>query len=150
MNRGDASQIMAALLRLGRETCLTETIYLWNLFVAMPLIEPSTCRMTVYLGQPELGIHSHSPLTCDIKDLTGDLSSRLLSQTFTLISEGHIKPIFPREIFSFGDIVGAFRHMRGGSHIGKIVISDGPDRSIKVPVCSALSLVLLTDPNSPR
>ncbi|KAI9781693.1 MAG: Type I Iterative PKS [Peltula sp. TS41687] len=60
--------------------------------------------------------------------------ARLLSQLFLLISEGHVKPIFPQKLFSFGDIVGAFRHMRGGSHIGKIVISDGPDRDVKVPI----------------
>lgn len=78
-----------------------------------------------------------SLLSTDSKEMNGDISSRLLSQTFKLIGEGHIKPISPRKVFSFGDVVDAFRYMRGGSHIGKIVISDSPDRSVQVPVRSA-------------
>ena len=36
--------------------------------------------------------------------------------------------------FPFEDIPAAFRYMRAGNHIGKIVISNGPDAKIDVPV----------------
>lgn len=57
-----------------------------------------------------------------------------MSQTFKLIEEGHLKPIKPCKLFSFGDIGDAFRYMRSGNHIGKIVITSGLDRGEKVPV----------------
>ena len=38
------------------------------------------------------------------------------------------------KIFPFEDIPAAFRYMRGGNHTGKIVISNGPDAGINVPV----------------
>lgn len=66
--------------------------------------------------------------------------NRLLSQIFKLVEEGHIRPIHPRKIFSFAEISDALRYMRGGNHIGKIVISDGTKRDIRVPVCSSSSL----------
>jgi hypothetical protein len=56
-----------------------------------------------------------------------------------MISEGHIVPLYPRKVFPFHDIVGAFRYMRAGNHIGKILISDGPDRSNQVLVGTAHS-----------
>ena len=38
------------------------------------------------------------------------------------------------KVFPFEDIPAAFRYMRGGNHIGKIVISNGPNAEIQVPV----------------
>jgi Zinc-binding dehydrogenase len=69
-----------------------------------------------------------------------DLARRLLSELFDLIEKGHITPISPIKIFTFEDIPSAFRYMRAGNHIGKIVISSGENRTIEVPVswrCSA-------------
>lgn len=51
-----------------------------------------------------------------------------------LFEKGHIKPISPVKLFSFEDIASAFYFMRGGSHIGKIVISNGSSNTIDVPV----------------
>ena len=59
---------------------------------------------------------------------------RLLKQVFALLAEGHIKPIHPITTFAFEDIASAFRFMRDGKHMGKIVISNGPQVDIKVPV----------------
>ncbi|KAL9094794.1 MAG: hypothetical protein Q9165_003065 [Trypethelium subeluteriae] len=52
-------------------------------------------------------------------------TQRLLRRIFKMIEDGIIKPIYPRKVYSFADIVDAFRDMRSGNHIGKIVISDG-------------------------
>jgi hypothetical protein len=51
-----------------------------------------------------------------------------------MIQAGIVKPIWPRKVFSFGQINEAFQYMRSGSHIGKIVISDGADRNVQVQV----------------
>ena len=53
---------------------------------------------------------------------------------FELLQKGHIKPIFPIKTFPFEDIPSAFRYMRGANHIGKIVISNGHNYDISVPV----------------
>lgn len=53
---------------------------------------------------------------------------------FDLIAQKHIKPIVPMKILPFEDIPVAFRYMKGGSHIGKIVISNGSYVEIHVPV----------------
>lgn len=68
------------------------------------------------------------------------LVARLLSKLFELISGGFIKPITPIHRFSWTDIPAAFRFLRPGTHIGKVVLSqDGPNPKIKVPVSIALS-----------
>lgn len=54
----------------------------------------------------------------------------------SLIFAGHVKPISPMKTFPFTDIPGAFRYMRGGTHVGKIVITNGPDGQPKVKVCT--------------
>lgn len=51
-----------------------------------------------------------------------------------LLQKGHIKPIAPVEVFSFDDIASAFRFMRGGNHIGKIVISNSHQHEIMIQV----------------
>lgn len=50
-----------------------------------------------------------------------------------LLAKGHIKPISPIKFFPFEDIASAFRFMRGRSHIGKIVITNGLNAKIEVP-----------------
>jgi NADPH:quinone reductase-like Zn-dependent oxidoreductase len=68
------------------------------------------------------------------KDEKADVPNRLMGQLMNLISEGHVKPISPIHTFSFADVAKAFRYMRSATHMGKIVITDGPDAGIKVPV----------------
>lgn len=53
---------------------------------------------------------------------------------FELIEQGHVKPIAPIQIFPYDDIAAAFRVLRGGKHIGKLVVSNGPNAKIQVQV----------------
>lgn len=55
-----------------------------------------------------------------------------------LMAEGHLKPIGPIKTFSFSEMPSAFRFMRGANHNGKIVISDGPQAKVTVPVSSPM------------
>ncbi|KAI0883761.1 reducing type I polyketide synthase [Annulohypoxylon maeteangense] len=68
------------------------------------------------------------------KEITDDTIESLLSEVFKLMEEGHLKPISPMHLFSFTNIPDAFRLIRSGKHIGKLVISDGQAGSVKVPV----------------
>ncbi|KGO37897.1 Acyl transferase/acyl hydrolase/lysophospholipase [Penicillium expansum] len=68
------------------------------------------------------------------KEITDDTIASLLADIFTLMQGGHLSPITPMHIFSFRDIPAAFRLLRSGKHIGKLVISDGPDAKVEVPV----------------
>ena len=63
-----------------------------------------------------------------------DQTNRLLKHMMRLMHDGHIQPISPQKVFPFEDIAGAFHYMRGANHIGKIVISNGSDNDIVVPV----------------
>jgi NADPH:quinone reductase-like Zn-dependent oxidoreductase len=65
------------------------------------------------------------------------LISRLMSKLFELVEGGFIKPIAPIHKFSWTDIPAAFRFLRPGTHIGKVVLSqDTPTPEIMVPVSS--------------
>ena len=59
---------------------------------------------------------------------------RILSELFQLIERGHVKPIFPIRLFPFEDIPAAFRVLRSGKHIGKLVVSNRLNPKVKVPV----------------
>lgn len=61
-------------------------------------------------------------------------ASRLLSELMDLVQKGHVKPISPINIFPFEEVVSALRFLRGGTHIGKVVISNGSETNIEVPV----------------
>ena len=63
-----------------------------------------------------------------------DYFDRLLAQLMDLIEKGHVKPISPIKVFPFEDVPSAFRYMRGANHIGKIVISNGPNSDVQAPV----------------
>ena len=63
-----------------------------------------------------------------------DVVDRLLAELMDLVAKGHVKPIAPVTVFPFEDIVSAFRYLRGGTHIGKIVIPSGANRNIELPV----------------
>jgi hypothetical protein len=57
-----------------------------------------------------------------------------LSELMDLVEKGHVKPISPITVFPFEDIVSAFRYLRGGTHIGKVVISNGTNSNIELLV----------------
>jgi hypothetical protein len=67
--------------------------------------------------------------------------SRLLSELMDLVEKGHVKPISPIMVFPFEDIVSAFRYLRAGTHIGKVVISSGTNTHIELPVRLSCSLI---------
>lgn len=64
----------------------------------------------------------------------------LISEMFDLVAKGHIKPISPMKVFPFEEIIEALRYLRAGTHLGKIVISNGPNAKVQVPVSSTVPL----------
>jgi hypothetical protein len=58
-----------------------------------------------------------------------------------LVEKEHVKPISPMTVFPFDDIVSAFRFLRAGTHIGKVVISSGTNSHVELPVRLPCSLV---------
>ena len=71
------------------------------------------------------------------KHVSDALIARLLDQLMNLIHVGRVKPITPIKVFPFENIPGAFHYMRGANHIGKIVISSGNNKDVRVPVRAA-------------
>ncbi|KAJ5100194.1 PKS-like enzyme [Penicillium angulare] len=72
------------------------------------------------------------------KSITRQDTQRLMTKLFELINGGHIRPLEPRTEFAYNDIVGAIRYMRGGAHVGKIVVSRNlPGSNTKVPIFPA-------------
>ncbi|KAI0968591.1 putative polyketide synthase [Xylaria arbuscula] len=66
------------------------------------------------------------------KEITDDTIASLLTHIFTLIESGRLSVISPLTTFSFTEIPAAFRLLRSGKHMGKLVISDGPDAEVEV------------------
>ncbi|KAK3356488.1 reducing type I polyketide synthase [Lasiosphaeria hispida] len=77
---------------------------------------------------------SFRALDFSYREISDALIADILSQLFQLISEGHVKPIAPITPFSFEDIPAAFRVLRGGKHIGKLVVTNGLNAKVEVPV----------------
>ncbi|KAL9115464.1 MAG: hypothetical protein Q9227_000785 [Pyrenula ochraceoflavens] len=77
------------------------------------------------------------------RSVSRSLMARLLNEVFDLLAKGHIEPIRPITIFSFDDITSAFRYMRDGKHIGKIVISNSSQGDFRVPIRPALQSLKL-------
>ncbi|KAJ5137885.1 reducing type I polyketide synthase [Penicillium atrosanguineum] len=73
------------------------------------------------------------------------LIARLMTKLFELLDGRHVKPINPIHIFSFSDVANAVRYLRAGKHIGKVVISDGLDPKISVPVRRAPKVLHFRD-----
>ena len=89
---------------------------------------------------------SYRALDMSHSSITPAIVAGLISRMFALIAEGAIKPISPVKVFSFNEIPDALRYMRAGTHIGKVVISDGLERDTKVPTRSSpLKLELRSD-----
>ena len=77
--------------------------------------------------------------------ITKPMVASLLSRMFKLLENDHITPISPTKVFSFTEIPSAFRYMRGGSHMGKIVISDGTKPDVQVSTRAASRDLSLRD-----
>lgn len=77
------------------------------------------------------------------RHVSDQVISRLLKQLMPLVEQKIVTPIRPIKTFSFDDIPGAFRYMRGANHMGKIVITHGSSKDTKVsarPAPRSLSL----------
>jgi len=78
--------------------------------------------------------------------------TRLLKEMMDLYCKGAIKPISPVTVFPFEKIVDAFVFLRGGNHLGKVVISNRTTEKVMVPVSLALLIrhAALTNPGPSR
>nr|AFP89392.1 polyketide synthase [Cladosporium phlei] len=86
---------------------------------------------------------SYRALDFSHKQISDALVADLLSTIFDLYDQGHVEPIRPIKQFSFADIPSAFAYMRGGKHIGKIVVADAPEDQVIVPIRRAGKQVTL-------
>ncbi|KAK5992001.1 Highly reducing polyketide synthase [Cladobotryum mycophilum] len=77
---------------------------------------------------------SFRALDFSYREISDKLIAQILSELFELLEARHVKPIAPVTLFSFEDIPAAFRVIRSGKHIGKLVISNGQEAKIEVPV----------------
>ncbi|KAI9742768.1 MAG: hypothetical protein M1818_003497 [Claussenomyces sp. TS43310] len=68
------------------------------------------------------------------KSISDPLIARLISELMDLIANGHVKPINPMKVFPFEEIGDALRYLRSGTHLGKIVISNGLNTAVELPV----------------
>ena len=88
---------------------------------------------------------SYRALDMSHPSITRPMVASLLSRMFQMLKNGHIAPISPTTVFSFTDIPSAFRYMRGGSHMGKIVISDGATPDVQVSARAAPRVLSLRE-----
>ncbi|KAH6855501.1 hypothetical protein B0I37DRAFT_423972 [Chaetomium sp. MPI-CAGE-AT-0009] len=77
------------------------------------------------------------------KHFTPEVSARLLEEVFTLVEQRHIGPIHPVTTYRFDQVSAALAYIRRGQHIGKIVITDGGEPDIQMPIKPALRQLLL-------
>ncbi|KAL8718942.1 MAG: hypothetical protein Q9225_003986 [Loekoesia sp. 1 TL-2023] len=80
---------------------------------------------------------SYRAVDMSYRNISRATTASLLSRLFRMIAEGDIEPECPATSFSFNDIPAAFRYMRQGIHIGKILISDGNKTDVKVKIRQA-------------
>ncbi|KAJ6015189.1 PKS-like enzyme, partial [Penicillium herquei] len=81
---------------------------------------------------------SYRALDMSHSSITRPITESLMKKLFELVNGHHVKPIEPRTVFPYSDISGAIRYMRGGEHMGKIVVSrKAPSNELKVPVVPA-------------
>lgn len=62
------------------------------------------------------------------------LVARLMTRLFQLVESRYIAPIDPIHRYSWTDIPSAIRFLRAGRHIGKVVLTEEPDKKLEVPV----------------
>ncbi|KAK8135399.1 PKSKA1 [Apiospora sp. TS-2023a] len=74
-------------------------------------------------------------LSLDTADLHGKGAGlgrtvgRLFERLFSLLEQGHVRPITPMQTFGFGQVTDALALMRSTKHMGKLVLSRGADDS---------------------
>lgn len=74
--------------------------------------------------------------------ITRPVVAALLSQLFEMLNGRHVSPIEPRTVFPYSKIGDAIRYMRGGTHMGKIVISrEAENATPLVPIRPAKRVV---------
>lgn len=61
------------------------------------------------------------------------LFGRIMADVMKALADGIIRPVQPLRVMNFSQIEEAFRIMQSGKHIGKMVLSAGPEDL--VPVC---------------
>lgn len=64
--------------------------------------------------------------------LRGDLIFKAFSEVLRLWDCHHIKAVTPVKQFLMSDIVGTFKFMQSGKHMGKIVVVPEPGGLVKV------------------
>jgi NADPH:quinone reductase-like Zn-dependent oxidoreductase len=57
--------------------------------------------------------------------ISRNIIASLLARMMNMYELGEIQPISPKKVYSFTEIPDAIRYMRGATHIGKVVFSDG-------------------------
>lgn len=62
------------------------------------------------------------------------LFGRIMADVMKALADGIIRPVQPLRVMNFSQIEEAFRIMQSGKHIGKMVLSAGPEDL--VPVCT--------------
>jgi aryl carrier-like protein len=70
----------------------------------------------------------------DLSRFTWERISEISEDVLDLIHRRHLRPLHICAVFSFENIVEAFRYMQRGSHIGKVVISFENSKITKVPI----------------
>ncbi|KAK7955014.1 polyketide synthase [Apiospora saccharicola] len=87
-------------------------------------------------------------LSLDTADLYGKGAGlgrtvgRLFERLFSLLEQGHVRPITPLQTFGFGQVTDALALMRSTKHMGKLVLSRGSDdRDQQVAIRPAQRLV---------
>ncbi|KAK8081384.1 hypothetical protein PG996_000165 [Apiospora saccharicola] len=71
------------------------------------------------------------------KEISDEMIASLLKAVFDLVKAGTLRPIAPVQVFPFSDIPSAFRLLRTGRHIGKLVISNEPASSATTTTAAA-------------
>lgn len=81
--------------------------------------------------------------------ITRPVIASLLSQLFEMLNKRYVKPIKPRTVFPYSKIGDAIRYMRGGTHMGKIIISRKAENSTPlVPIRPAKRALHFRDDRS--
>ncbi|KAL5456401.1 hypothetical protein PMIN06_003908 [Paraphaeosphaeria minitans] len=81
--------------------------------------------------------------------ITRPVIAALLSQLFEMLNGRHVKPIEPRTVFPYSKIGDAIRYMRGGTHMGKIILSREAEHATPlVPIRPAKRVLQFRDDRS--
>lgn len=67
-----------------------------------------------------------------LNDYKGTVLQNALVSVLRLCQEGAISPVFPITEYSISDMEQAMRHMQGGTHLGKLVLTPRPGDKVQV------------------